>query len=416
MAMSQETPSQETSVVQLTPAGRGAVASLLVEGGRALSVIESLFCPAGKIRLGSRKVGNIAFGRWGKASSDAEDRNAEDGSAKDGEELVVCRRGPQRFEIHCHGGAAAAGAIVASLVEEGCRQVDWTDWMVAEEEDAIRSAARHALSQATTARTAAILLDQFHGALRRAIREVIGALEQDDTQRAGELLAELLRYAPVGRHLTQPWRVVLSGRPNVGKSSLINALVGFDRSIVFDQPGTTRDVVTSHTAIDGWPVELADTAGLRLAEELSSGDDQASIEAAGIDLASQRIRAADLVVYVTDASQVDGQDKVFSETDRSQIGTTLPCFPDSILWVANKIDTLDAGSRMPDGVLGTSATTGSGLEELMVTISERLVSEVPPSGAAVLFTEEQFETISQARDSLRSENAERTRLLLEQMF
>jgi tRNA modification GTPase len=68
----------------------------------------------------------------------------------------------------------------------------------------------------------------------------------------------------LGRHLTRPWRVVVAGAPNVGKSSLINALAGFTRTVVTAVPGTTRDVVATAAAIDGWPVELIDTAGLRL--------------------------------------------------------------------------------------------------------------------------------------------------------
>ena len=71
---------------------------------------------------------------------------------------------------------------------------------------------------------------------------------------------------------------MLAGRPNVGKSSLTNALLGYTRSIVFDQPGTTRDVVTATTAIDGWPIEFSDTAGLREGSE--------PLEAAGIERAA----------------------------------------------------------------------------------------------------------------------------------
>jgi small GTP-binding protein len=82
----------------------------------------------------------------------------------------------------------------------------------------------------------------------------------------------------------------------VGKSSLINALVGYQRSIVFDEPGTTRDVVTAETALDGWPIQFIDTAGLRD----SDADD---LEAAGIALARQQLDAADLRLLVLDTSQ-----------------------------------------------------------------------------------------------------------------
>jgi tRNA modification GTPase len=105
--------------------------------------------------------------------------------------------------------------------------------------------------------------------------------------------------------------VVIAGPPNVGKSSLINALLGYQRAIVFDQPGTTRDVLTATTAIDGWPVELADTAGIR------EGDD--AIETEGVARALAEIRAADLVVEVWDASQETG-DRGQGTGDRRQGG------------------------------------------------------------------------------------------------
>ncbi len=87
---------------------------------------------------------------------------------------------------------------------------------------------------------------------------------------------------------------MLAGRINVGKSSLLNALAGYARAIVHPAPGTTRDAVAITAAIDGWPVELCDTAGLRAA-----GD---AVERAGIDRARERLAAADLVILVTDRS------------------------------------------------------------------------------------------------------------------
>ena len=150
------------------------------------------------------------------------------------------------------------------------------------------------MAEARTTRTAAILLDQYRGALGRALDEIEASLQAGDKQAAREQTEALLAHAATGLHLTRPWQVVVAGRPNVGKSSLINAIAGYHRAIVHSTPGTTRDVVGLQTAMEGWPVEISDTAGLR-----ETGEE---IERAGIDLAQQKIVAADLVVLVFDNS------------------------------------------------------------------------------------------------------------------
>src|SRR5205085_10015517 len=102
------------------------------------------------------------------------------------------------------------------------------------------------LTRATTVRTASILLDQYHGAFTRAVEAALAEPAH---------VAEFARYAPLGRHLVAPWTVAVVGPPNVGKSSLVNALAGYQRAVVSDMPGTTRDVVRTLVALDGWPVE-----------------------------------------------------------------------------------------------------------------------------------------------------------------
>ena len=97
------------------------------------------------------------------------------------------------------------------------------------------------------------------------------ALADDDPRRAIDELEILIKRSEVGLRLVSGWRVVLAGRPNVGKSRLLNALAGYDRAIVDPTPGTTRDVVTIRTALDGWSVELSDTAGLRAGGRSSRG-------------------------------------------------------------------------------------------------------------------------------------------------
>src|SRR5207248_2181626 len=150
------------------------------------------------------------------------------------------------------------------------------------------------LADAATVRTAAVVLDQASGTLRRALQGLFAHLEAAEYEQYAARLSELRRWQRLGEHLTTPWRVVLAGAANVGKSSLLNALAGYQRSIVAPTPGTTRDVVTATLAIDGWPVEVCDTAGLRSAGEVLEGQ--------GIEQARDAAATADLCLWLLDAS------------------------------------------------------------------------------------------------------------------
>ena len=282
-----------TQVALLTPTGRGAIASLMVEGPGALDAVAACFRPhtcAGE-RL---KIGRIRVGVW---KSPAAWTGARPAGA--GEELVVCRTGPERIEVHCHGGQAAVASIRADLRELGCRDVAWSELTSVGAASSLRRDAQVALAQATTERTARILLEQYHGALDHVLQQSLADLQCHKRSDARRRLADVLRYADLGLHLTTPWRVVVAGPPNVGKSSLINALVGYQRAVVFDTPGTTRDVVTVDTAFEGWPVELSDTAGIRETDD--------PLEILGVGRAVEQTRQADLVLWVLDATCLDRQ-------------------------------------------------------------------------------------------------------------
>ena len=143
-------------------------------------------------------------------------------------------------------------------------------------------------------RTAEILLDQLHGALRDEIAGIAILAEQDAAVACARLDA-LIELSAVGLHLLSGWKVVIAGRPNVGKSRLLNALCGFSRVIVDATPGTTRDVIAFRTALGGWPVDLTDTAGLRATDH--------AIELLGIERAKRELADADLVLLVLDQSE-----------------------------------------------------------------------------------------------------------------
>lgn len=355
-----------THAVVLTPPGRGAVASVLVAGEQAVDIVGRLFRPASGRPLADFTIDRIVFGRWGEAP---------------GEELVVCRRADDQVEIHCHGGNAAVYAIVDALVAAGCKATRWQDWQRRKAVNRVQADALEDLARATTPRTAAILLDQYHGALNleiEAISTSIASAKPAELADAFRRLSSLIARARIGLHLVEPFSVVLAGRPNAGKSSLINALLGYQRSIVHDQPGTTRDVVTAGAAFDGWPVELADTAGLR-----PGGD---PLEMAGIGLAKRRLAGADLRILVFDASQPWGDD------DRQ----LLERWPDALV-VRSKCDLVRAVPPLPS--VATSAVTGQGIDELAKLIARRLVPEPPEPGAAMPFRDWQVETLRQAADA-----------------
>jgi tRNA modification GTPase len=166
-----------------------------------------------------------------------------------------------------------------------------------------------------------------------------------------------MRKAQAGRVLRDGYRMVIAGRPNAGKSSLLNRLSGEDTAIVTEIAGTTRDILRERIDIDGLSVELVDTAGLR--------DNPDRIEAEGIRRAREAIRSADAVLWIEDAAGQGG-------ADDNYIGEDLrPDIP--VIVVRNKIDLSgDAPGDVeaPTRTINLSAKTGAGLDVLRVAIRD----------------------------------------------
>jgi tRNA modification GTPase len=401
--------SQNTYVVELTPPGRAAVAVVLVSGPHAVRTVSECFVANSNRSLKDAVPGRILVGRWGGSS---------------GEDLVVCRRSDNEVEIHTHGGSAAVRAVLDVLTSKGCCQITWRDWLrcprnrvsqIRKSEsrrDSTTCDAQVALADAVTGRTAAILLDQLNGALSNAISEALATVAAADWRGAARLIDKLLARQEFGLHLTAPWRVVFAGPPNVGKSSLINALAGYERAIVSPVPGTTRDVVTVLTAIDGWPVLLADTAGLR-----ATGD---VLESAGVELAQTAVANADLAILVEDATAPHvGWALPTNEVNRAgrdKSGGCLPYvtqLPSRLIRVRNKIDlaphAIESNVEERSAIrtmVDTSALTGDGIPELAFAIASSLAPNPPVTGEAVPFTTAQIEALVVARNAIQRRHAD----------
>jgi tRNA modification GTPase len=398
------TSSQPPHFAVLTPPGRAAIATIAVRGSDAIPLLARLFRPASGRPLTDFPIGHSIFCRLEIPLPSG--KGAEGSSAGEGistsEHLVVGLLAPDELEIHCHGGTAAVEAICDALAAQGATQITPAAWAHQQETDRIAAETLLALSEARTERTAAILLDQYRGSLRRELNTIDTALSKNDTATAKTAIDQLLSRSDLGLHLTKPWKVVIAGRPNAGKSSLMNAVLGYDRSIVWRDPGTTRDVLTATTAIDGWPLELFDTAGLRVVGRAVPASDP--IESEGIARAHSQIAAADLVILIADTTAP------WDAALYQQVAAATHRPP---LIVHNKCDLAPPpNDHRPPGI-ETSAVTGNGIDKLCAAVATALVPSPPTPAAAVPFTVAQVAQLQAARCELKNGNLPAARQYLQ---
>lgn len=284
--------------------------------------------------------------------------------------------GDDTVEFSCHGGQLAPRVLLEALFVAGARQAlpgEFTRRAVLNGRlDLIQAEAVGDLVDATAEEQGKAALRQLDGQLSRRVEALRQALlgllamlsydidfpDEDDgpvsrTQLVATLdevagtLEHLLGSASTGERIRNGALVVLAGRPNAGKSSLFNALIGTDRALVTEVPGTTRDAIEAAITCVGWPVRLVDTAGLR-----ESGD---RIESMGVEVSRRWLAAADLVLLCVEAFSV--------VTDEEQ--ALLNDFP--ALLVSTKSDLTDSRD-------GVSAVTGDGLDSLRQNIAQQLFS------------------------------------------
>lgn len=421
------------TVRRLTPAGRGAVASIRLSGSGAFSFFAQLFStPSGRPLSSTPETwkNRLLFGFFSLATDGKNDDFSSEFTPSR-EQVVVAILSPDEIEIDCHGGEAVSAAILRTLANRGAAQVEPFDsfdplaldggdsenvpanspaffsppgWEAVAEKNVefrlsepfVKTAAR-LLPQTKTERGVEIVLDQLAGASDRLCRAVA------ESTNAYPLLDRAIAAAPLGRYLTRSARVVFLGPVNAGKSSLVNAILGFDRVITDSSAGTTRDLVTAETVLDGIPLLLTDTAGIRPSVAASG-----AIERAGMSLAIRAARDADLILAVFVATK-DGQNKEKTPSDiyrflaeagenRPDSEFTVILESKPILTVFTKTDLLPTGGN--DGrrkspwdretnVVRTSLADSDSIDRLKRKIVAALIPEFPPAESAIPLTEEQ---------------------------
>ena len=403
-------------IALLTPPGRGALAVVGVTGPGAIDLVARCFTPRGRRPLADRPDGAIVCGRWGDPER--------------GEELVVVRHAADRLEVHCHGGLAASDAVIASLTSSipsgqqaagrkpagrrtsrrghnppGSRPVlPGRGFPLSGEpradargqnapHSAIEAEAREALARAGGPKAARILCRQLSGALGAEFERIESLRRAGDFAAVDTATERLMLASRVGLRLLEPWRVVVSGAVNAGKSSVVNALAGYSRSIVSAEPGTTRDVVTTRLVLGGWEIDLIDTAGQREPDEATS-----ATERAGIERAIAAAANADLVVCFTEMRPSMARISLPAirpeETRASSPHAVLP----RCITVFSKCD-LAPGVAAPADAILTSAVTGEGIAALAAAIVAELVPEEAANpellAGPVLFTAHQIAMLRQ---------------------
>jgi len=285
--------------------------------------------------------------------------------------------GEDVVEISTHGGLLVPGEAVAALVAAGARpaqpgeftrrallngkldllQAEATADLIDAGAPAQRRRALRQLDRGLSARLEALRGELLE--LEALIAYDIDFPEEDEGpvsparvtaawRAVRDRIAALLATAPEGERLREGALLVIAGPPNAGKSSLFNALLGQERAIVTEVPGTTRDAIEAYAVIAGFPFRLVDTAGLRDSDE--------RVEKIGIEVARQYLGAADLVLFCRDAGCAGD-----AESERFVAACRAP-----VVEVATKID---LAARPPEG-LGVSVVTGAGLDVLRARLAE----------------------------------------------
>ncbi|MBN1495795.1 MAG: tRNA uridine-5-carboxymethylaminomethyl(34) synthesis GTPase MnmE [Spirochaetes bacterium] len=371
----------DTICAPATPPIYSSIAIIRISGPEALRVANSLFPDAGRLRPRHARYGTLIDD--GKPIDDA---------------IVICYPSPRSYtgedmaEIFCHGNPIIVQNIIMLLLGRGVRIAEPGEFtrraFLNGKMDLTEAEAVNHIIMAKSEWEIETSLRQMHGSLRDMVQHIrsliiefkadieagIDFSEEDiefistgtaleATARIREAIGNILGRCRTGERLSHGIDITITGKPNVGKSSVLNLLLNAERAIVSDIPGTTRDIIREPFQIGGMHVNLVDTAGID-----TPGDE---IERIGIDLSHRKIESSPFIIMVLDgvAGMGEADGKILEKTrNKKRVIIINKCD------IASPEEIQNIQNRLPEEAIQFSALTGSGLANLTDAIS-RLIKE-----------------------------------------
>ncbi len=410
---------KKTIVSIVTPLGEGGIGKVMVSGPNSLGIANKVFQGKRITDLRDAKNQKLYYGYIydkGQRVDEVIVQVTKKGDSFTGEDTV---------EINCHGGIHVVMRVYECLQSFGAEGGEWNSLVLQSFEnnkmDFIQKEAFHEIMRVRTKLGVKVLLDQYAGALSGTLKqglEIIELIERfphilkkEDGVRFSDgkhacvsaledAIHRLLGTASLGMALTIPQILIILGKPNAGKSTLMNAVLGEDRMLVHHEPGTTRDYVSEFISVDGIPFELIDTAGIR--------DTHDMLETMGMEMALEQLQRADKVIVVFDNSRpFDQEDERILHIVNSWLRVKSSDGPyrktgaHMVIPVINKCDLptklerekIEHDIGLP--LCSLSAHNGDGIEDLNKRLVQELDTMYKPI-RPVVFTKRQYSLLIKA--------------------
>lgn len=397
-----------------TPVGEGAISIVRLSGPEAISISNQLFVGKDLQEVATHTI------HYGKVMDPVSEVIAD-------EVMVSVMRAPKTFtcedvvEINCHGGVVAVSRILEIILASGARIADPGEFtkraFLNGRIDLSQAEAVMDVIQSKTDQAMNVALHQLDGKLSKLIKELRQALietiahvevnidypEYDDVEEMSHGLMEektayvhdeidrLLQVAKQGKILREGIKTAIIGRPNVGKSSLMNSLVQEERAIVTDVPGTTRDIIEEYVNVRGIPLQLVDTAGIRETKDI--------VEKIGVERSHKILAEADLVLFMLNYNET------LTDDDR-KIFTLLEDL--NFIVIINKVDLVQQINQteieeLANGstIITTSLIEEKGIDDLESALSKLFFSnEIATDEAAYVSNVRHIQLLKQSKSAL----------------